>query len=186
MISELGVLVFMDLANLDGQGKAVGRRIDIPKLVEFLALPSEGRRLIDAYLYATLPPQNGDKVARWHDYLRHSGINVVAKRAKRLPSGEIKGNIDSLLILDAMDLVPSIRPDIVVLVTGDGGFAPLALKLRRYGVRVEVAGTSGAMASELRAAANGVIDLDPFLRSCPGLDGHAAAPIGTDAILEGF
>ena len=183
MFAELRVLIFIDLANAAMQAKASGRRLDLVKLVAYLANPDEGRRLVDAYLYATLPPEDPDRVARWHDFLRHSGLIVVAKRAKRLPNGEVKGNIDSLLVLDAVELAITVRPDVVVLVSGDGDFGPLALRLRRHGIRTEAASGTQGMASELRAAVNGVTNLDDFIAESQPLD-QGAEQIGNRTILE--
>jgi uncharacterized LabA/DUF88 family protein len=180
----LTILILIDMANLMWQAKKMRRKIDYIALIRFLANLDEGRRLVDAYLYTSLPPENAEAQIRFFDVLRYNGINVVTKRGKRLPNGEIKANVDSLLILDAMELVPAIKPDVVVLVTGDGDFAPLAQRIRKWGIRVEVAGTHDAMANELRMAANGVIDLDPFLSRCPGWDGEVAPAIGTEAILN--
>ena len=170
MVAELKVLIFIDLANATRTAKAAGRRLDFVKLAIYLANPAEGRRLVDCYVYATLPPEDGDAVARWHDFLRHSGLIVIAKRAKRLPNGEIKGNIDSLLVLDAMELAITVRPDVIVIGSGDGDFAPLALRLRRLGIRVEAASGTQAIAAELRAAVHGVVLLDDFIAQSQPLD----------------
>ena len=51
------------------------------------------------------------------------------------------------------------RPDIVVLVTGDSDFAYLAEKLRRRGMRVEVASVEQSLGNELKNAANSTVDL---------------------------
>jgi len=50
-----------------------------------------------------------------------------------------KANVDVLMAIDAMELSNQMQPDVVVLVTGDSDFASLALRLRRHGIRVEVA-----------------------------------------------
>jgi uncharacterized LabA/DUF88 family protein len=57
------------------------------------------------------------------------------------------------------------RPDVVILVTGDADFAYLAIKLRRHGIRVEVASVAANLGHTLRAAANDVIDLAPLFRT---------------------
>jgi uncharacterized LabA/DUF88 family protein len=57
------------------------------------------------------------------------------------------------------------RPDLVILVTGDADFAYLAIKLRRHGIRVEVASVAANLGNTLRSAANDVIDLAPLLRT---------------------
>ena len=57
------------------------------------------------------------------------------------------------------------RPDVVVLVTGDADFAHLALQLRRRGIRVEVASTPQTLGSGLKGAANEVVDLAPLFET---------------------
>jgi uncharacterized LabA/DUF88 family protein len=71
-----------------------------------------------------------------------------------------------------MELCAEMRPDIVVLVTGDSDFAHLALQLRRKGIRVEVAATSAIMGAGLRGAANEVIDLTPLIESFEVMKGR--------------
>jgi uncharacterized LabA/DUF88 family protein len=53
----------------------------------------------------------------------------------------------------------------VILVTGDADFAYLAIKLRRHGIRVEVASVAANLGHILRSAANDVIDLAPLFRT---------------------
>jgi uncharacterized LabA/DUF88 family protein len=57
------------------------------------------------------------------------------------------------------------RPDVVILVTGDADFAYLAIKLRRHGIRVEVASVAANLGNMLKSAANEVIDLAPLFRT---------------------
>jgi len=57
------------------------------------------------------------------------------------------------------------RPDVVILVTGDADFAYLAIKLRRHGIRVEVASVAANLGNLLKSAANDVIDLAALFRT---------------------
>jgi uncharacterized LabA/DUF88 family protein len=57
------------------------------------------------------------------------------------------------------------QPEVVILVTGDADFAYLATKLRRRGIRVEVASVAQNLGGTLKAAANAVIDLAPLFRT---------------------
>jgi uncharacterized LabA/DUF88 family protein len=50
-------------------------------------------------------------------------------------------------------------------VTGDADFAYLAIKLRRRGIRVEVASAAQNLGNVLKSAANEVIDLAPLFRT---------------------
>lgn len=183
MSSTLKVAAFVDLSNICGQLKEVGRRPDLVALIPRLGSSEEGRFVCETVVYASLPPENGDGVVRWHDWLRHQGLMVVSKRAKRLPNGRIKCDLDAELMLDVMEYVYVARPDVVVLVTGDGDYATLAYRLRRHGVRVEVASLHTALASELKAACNGLIDLTDWAATCEAVDNNAPE-LGTNAVFN--
>jgi uncharacterized LabA/DUF88 family protein len=73
--------------------------------------------------------------------------------------------MDVMLAIDALELSIEMRPDVVILVTGDADFAYLATKLRRHGIRVEVASVTANLGHILRSAANDVIDLAPLFRT---------------------
>jgi uncharacterized LabA/DUF88 family protein len=70
-----------------------------------------------------------------------------------------------MMAIDALELSIEMRPDLVILVTGDADFAYLVIKLRRHGIRVEVASVAANLGNTLRTAANDVIDLAPLFRT---------------------
>jgi uncharacterized LabA/DUF88 family protein len=70
-----------------------------------------------------------------------------------------------MMAIDALELSIEMRPDVVILVTGDADFAYLAIKLRRHGIRVEVASVAANLGNILRSAANNVIDLAALFRT---------------------
>jgi len=70
-----------------------------------------------------------------------------------------------MMAIDALELSIEMRPDLVILVTGDADFAYLVIKLRRHGIRVEVASVATNLGNALRSAANDVIDLAPLFRT---------------------
>jgi uncharacterized LabA/DUF88 family protein len=69
------------------------------------------------------------------------------------------------MAIDAVELSVEMRPDVVVLVTGDADFAHLALQLRRRGIRVEAAATAQTLGAALKGAVNEVIDLIPLFKT---------------------
>jgi hypothetical protein len=69
------------------------------------------------------------------------------------------------MAIDALELSIEMRPDVVILVTGDADFAYLVIKLRRHGIRVEVASVAANLGHTLRSAANDVIDLSGLFRT---------------------
>jgi uncharacterized LabA/DUF88 family protein len=179
------VLSFIDFSNLSCQLRSVGRKPNMPELIKEFG--GNGRFVVDSWCYCALPPENGAAVSRFHDAMRHMGINVVARRAKRLPNGEIKGNLDLELALDAIEICSDVRPDVAILVTGDGDFSILAQRLRRKGIRVEIASLQESLGSDLKAAGSGWIDLTSYAQRCDPLHANGNAPaLGGDAILEDF
>jgi uncharacterized protein (TIGR00288 family) len=74
-------------------------------------------------------------------YKRHSirpMVNIAAG----------KNSTDIALAVDAIDLVVAERPDVVVIVSSDSDFAPLVIRLREKGCRVEGIGQQGKTGDE--------------------------------------
>jgi len=90
---------------------------------------------------------------------------VVTKDGASAEEGHYKANVDVMMAIDALELSIEMRPDVVILVTGDADFAYLATKLRRHGIRVEVASVAANLGHILRSAANEVIDLSGLFRT---------------------
>jgi uncharacterized LabA/DUF88 family protein len=177
------VAVFVDGSNMMGQLKALQRRPNFPALLPHLATAEEGRYLQEAQVYLPLPNENPESCARFHDWLRHQGFVVVSKRAKQLPNGASKCDLDGELLLDALEYAMTVKPDVLVLATGDGDCATLARRLRARGIRVEVASLSACLASELKAACNGWIDLSAWVNECEAMSADAPV-LGTDDIFD--
>ena len=76
--------------------------------------------------------------------------------------GRYKANVDVMMAIDALEVSVEMRPDAVILVTGDADFAYLAIKLRRSGIRVEVASVAQNLGNTLKSTAKDVIDLAPL------------------------
>src|SRR6266700_1262328 len=165
------VLVLVDESNVGSSVRTAGRGLDWIKLREFLAGPSTGRELIEMVVYAGLPPamplwqEERDKKNKFMQWLRSNGFMVVTKDGSPAEEGRYKANVDVMMAIDALELSVEMQPDVVILVTGDTDFAHLAIKLRRRGIRVEVASVSQNLGNILRSAANEVIDLAPLFRT---------------------
>src|SRR5438552_9468990 len=162
------VLVLVDESNVGSSVRTAGRGLDWLKLREFLAGPDTGRDLIEMVVYAGLPPaipawqEERDKKNKFMHWLRSNGFMVVTKDGAPAEEGHYKANVDVMMAIDAVELSVEMRPDVVILVTGDADFSYLALQLRRRGIRVEVASVAQNLGSGLKSAANGVIDLAPL------------------------
>src|SRR5438477_9474422 len=165
------LLVLVDESNVSSSVRTVGRGLDWIKLREFLAGANSGRDLIEMVVYAGLPPaipawqEERDKKNKFVHWLRANGFMVVTKDGASAEEGHYKANDDVMMAIDALELSIEMRPDLVILVTGDADFAYLAIKLRRHGIRVEVASVAANLGNTLRSAANDVIDLAPLLRT---------------------
>src|ERR1700738_1112460 len=165
------VLVLVDESNVGSSVRTAGRGLDWLKLREFLAGPNTGRELIEMVVYAGLPPaipiwqEERDRKNKFVHWLRSNGFMVVTKDGAPAEEGHYKANVDVMMAIDARELSIEMRPDVVILVTGDADFAYLATKLRRHAIRVEVASAAANLGHTLRSAANHVIDLAALFRT---------------------
>lgn len=66
---------------------------------------------------------------------------------------------DIALAVDAMDLAVAERPDVVVIVSSDSDFAPLVIRLREKGCRVEGIGQQGKTGDESKPVYDAFVDL---------------------------
>ncbi|MDQ6624284.1 MAG: NYN domain-containing protein [Verrucomicrobiota bacterium] len=165
------LLVLVDESNVGSSVRMVGRGLDWLQLRNFLAGAESGRELIEMVVYAGLPPpiplwqEERDKKNKFMYWLRSNGFLVVTKDGAPAEEGHYKANVDVMMAIDALELAAEMQPEVVILVTGDADFAYLATKLRRRGIRVEVASVAANLSSLLKASANAVIDLAPLFRS---------------------
>lgn len=165
------VLVLVDESNVGSSVRTAGRGLDWLKLRDFLAGPNTGRELIEMVVYAGLPPaipawqEERDKKNKFVHWLRSNGFMVVTKDGAPAEEGHYKANVDVMMAIDALELSIEMRPEVVILVTGDADFAYLAIKLRRHGIRVEVASVTANLGNTLRSAANDIIDLAPLFQT---------------------
>ena len=174
--------MLVDESNVGSSVRTVGRGLDWLKLREFLAGENTGRDLIEMVVYAGLPPaipswqEERDKKNKFVHWLRSNGFMVVTKDGAPAEEGHYKANVDVMMAIDALELSIEMRPDVVILVTGDADFAYLATKLRRHGIRVEVASVTQNLGQVLRSAANDVIDLAPLFRTFEMIKVHDSTP----------
>ncbi|MEI6715882.1 MAG: NYN domain-containing protein [Verrucomicrobiota bacterium] len=160
------VLVFVDESNVTSSAKAANRKLDWISLRDHLI---KGRELIEMVVYVGLPPamsewqSERDKKSKFLFWLRSHGFMVVEKDGTPGDGTHYKANVDVLMAIDGVELSDQMNPDVVILVTGDADFAHLALRLRRRGIRVEVASVGQVLGAGLKTAANEVIDLAPLL-----------------------
>lgn len=162
------VLVLVDESNISNSAKLLNRKLDWIALREFLL---RGRKLIEMVVYAGLPPAmpewqpERDKKNKFLHWLRSYGFMVVSKEGAPADTSHYKANVDVLLAIDGLELSEAMRPDTVILVTGDADFADLAVVLRRRGIRVEVAALPQTLSAVLKTSASEFLDVEPLLTS---------------------
>lgn len=70
-----------------------------------------------------------------------------------------KNSTDIALAVDAMDLVVAERPDVAIIVSSDSDFAPLVIRLREKGCRVEGIGQLGKTGADSKPVYDHFIDI---------------------------
>ncbi len=169
--------MLVDESNVVSSVRSTGRGLDWQKLRDFLADGEPPRTIIEMVVYAGLPPAmpewqaERDKKSKFMHWLRSHGFLVVTKDGSPAEEGHYKANVDVMMAIDAVELSAEMRPDVVILVTGDSDFAYLALQLRRRGIRVEVASVAQNLGSGLKTAANEIIDLAPLFATFEPMKG---------------
>lgn len=71
-----------------------------------------------------------------------------------------KNSTDILLATDAVDLVIAERPDVVVIVSSDSDFAPLVIRLREKGCRVEGIGQLGKTGEDSKGVYDAFVEIE--------------------------
>ncbi|MHB9880300.1 LabA-like NYN domain-containing protein [Pacificimonas sp. ICDLI1SI03] len=180
------ILIFVDEANFAHAAYQAGKKTDYLALADYLADEGHDRQLVEMVVYLGLPPamryedmphewqQRHDAKIRFRDFLRFNGFMAVTHHGKGSPQRPetLNANVDVLMAMDAVEMCIEIKPDVVVLVTGDADFHYLAQKLRRRGIRVEAASTKSQASSELQKSVNDFIDLTDFLSTMDDWETH--------------
>ncbi|MEY4562409.1 MAG: hypothetical protein RLZZ618_1686 [Pseudomonadota bacterium] len=71
-----------------------------------------------------------------------------------------KNSTDISLAVDAIDLAISERPDVAVIVSSDSDFAPLVIRLREKGCRVEGIGQLGKTGEDSKGVYDAFVDIE--------------------------
>ena len=99
----------------------------------------------------TISTKDGDETA-FFDALRKSGIEVVSKELLEYNSGAKKGDWDVGVTIDIVSMLDML--DVVVLVSGDGDFVPLAEYVKSRGRIFHVASFRESTSTSLVNAAS--------------------------------
>ncbi len=158
---EQRVAVFIDTQNMYHSAKHLyGSRVNFPALVQAAV---GDRQVIRAIAYVA-KSKTGEEQA-FFDALTQNGIELKIKDVQEFASGAKKADWDVGMCVDAISISP--RVDVVVLITGDGDFCPLAEYLHAHGVLCEVVAFGESTNARLREVADAFLDVssqpDEFL-----------------------
>lgn len=151
--------VFIDVPNLYHSAKNIYR--SKVNFKEVLKTAVAGRKLIRVIAYS-IKTEGGEEQA-FFEALTKIGIEVKVKDLQIFPGGMKKGDWDVGLAVDAIELGEKL--DAVVLVTGDGDFAPLVEYLKiKHGCQVEIIAFGRSASAHLKEIADDFIDLGQGLK----------------------
>lgn len=176
------VVVFLDYANIEGGARSAGFDVDYGALLEYLADDREGRFLQAAYAYVPIDPRLEHAQDKTIEDLWSCGYAVRSK-VGTIAGESYKCDFDVEMTLDIVRTSFDIKPDIVVIVSGDSDFIPVVQGLRDKGIRVEVASFDNAMSGLLARRCSGYISLDEVYRD---EDSDEADEMETSSEREGL
>ena len=154
------IVIFNDYANTNAAFQSCNI---VPDYGDILAYLSDGRFLVEAHAYFPIDPRNPHGKDRQIENLWKCGW-LVHTKVGAMAGDTYKCDFDVEITLDLMRIAEIVKPDIIVLLSGDKDFVPVMLELRQRGIRVEVAAFPGKNAArEVVLKASGFIDLDAYL-----------------------
>lgn len=119
--------VFIDVQNMYYSARNIfNRKVNFPNIVKDVVGPG---KLIRAIAYTVATPDGAE--TPFFDALRKNGIEVMAKDLQEFEGGNKKGDWDVGLTIDVVRMIDML--DVVVVVSGDGDFIPLADYVRGRG-----------------------------------------------------
>ena len=162
------VVFFLDYANVNRGAREKRLRMDYQDLLEYVG---ENRFLIDAHCYVPINPRNEHRTDGVIDDLWRSGY-IVTTKVGTIAGGTYKCNFDVEITMDILKVVYQVKPDIIVLASGDSDFISLIQEVRKSGIRVEVAAFEETAGAGIMSKCSGFIDLavyyDGYLASLNG------------------
>ncbi len=150
------VVLFLDYANVNRGAREKRLRMDYQDLLEYVG---EDRFLIDAHCYVPINPRNEHRLDGVIEDLWRSGY-IVTTKVGTIAGGTYKCNFDVEITMDILKVAYQVKPDIIVLASGDSDFISLIQEVRKSGIRVEVAAFeetagTGIMSKDLIQSQNG-------------------------------
>jgi uncharacterized LabA/DUF88 family protein len=165
------VVFFLDYANVNRAAREKRYRLDYQHLLHYVG---EGRFLIDAHCYVPINPRNEHRLDGVIEDLWRSGY-IVTTKLGTIAGGTYKCNFDVEIAMDVLRVVYQVKPDIIVLASGDADFVSLIQEVRKSGIRVEVAAFVETAGADVLLKCSGFIDLAVYY------EGYLAAQNGKQA-----
>ncbi|MGC1524780.1 MAG: NYN domain-containing protein [Phormidesmis sp.] len=147
------IAIFIDGSNLFYAASHLNIEVDYRRLLASLV---RGRRLLRAYFYTGVDPQN-EKQRGFLLWLNRHGHRVVSKELTNLPDGSRKANMHVEMAVDMMRIAeycPS-----VTLLGGDGNLAYALQVLSQRGTFIEVVSLQSMTSDSLIDLADSYTDL---------------------------
>jgi len=149
------VVFFLDYANINRAAREKRYGMDYHHLLQYVG---EERFLVDAHCYVPINPRNEHRLDREIEELWRSGY-IVTTKVGTIAGGTYKCNFDVEITMDMLKVVYQVKPDIIVLASGDSDFVSLIQEVRKSGVRVEVAAFEETAGPDILRKCSGFIDL---------------------------
>lgn len=162
------VVFFLDYANINRGAREKRFRMDYQDLLEYVG---EERFLVDAHCYVPINPRNEHRLDGVIEDLWRSGY-IVTTKVGTIAGGTYKCNFDVEITMDMLKVVYQVKPDIIVLASGDSDFISLIQEVRKSGIRVEVAAFEETAGADIMSKCSGFIDLAVYY------DGYLASQNG--------
>ncbi|MGB3297800.1 MAG: NYN domain-containing protein [Phormidesmis sp.] len=147
------IAIFIDGSNLFYAASHLNIEVDYRRLLSTLV---RGRRLLRAYFYTGVDPQN-EKQRGFLLWLNRHGHRVVSKELVQLPDGSRKANMHVEMAVDMMRI--SEYCSTLTLLGGDGNLAYALQVLSQRGTSIEVVSLQSMTSDSLIDLADSYTDL---------------------------
>lgn len=149
------VVLFLDYANIDRTTREKRYQLDYHDLLQYVG---EGRFLVEAYSYVSINPRSEHRRDREIEDLWSAGY-IVTTKLGTIAGNTYKCNFDVEITMDVLKIMYQVKPDIIVLASGDSDFVPLIQEVRKSGIRVEIAAFAENAGADILLKSSGFIDL---------------------------
>lgn len=147
------IAIFIDGSNLFYAASHLNIEVDYRRLLTTLV---RGRRLLRAYFYTGVDPQN-EKQRGFLLWLNRHGHRVVSKELAQLPDGSRKANMHVEMAVDMMRIAEYCST--LTLLGGDGNLAYALQMLSQRGTSIEVVSLQSMTSDSLIDLADAYTDL---------------------------